>query len=82
MVHTLYTIKNGKEFWFTCVLYPEIEPTNNKAERGLRSWVVMRKIIGCLRSEQGEKTTQVLLSLFQTWNLQGLIQYSQLRSLL
>ena len=75
-------IKNGKEFWFTCVLYPEIEPTNNRAERGLRSWVVMRKIIGCLRSEQGEKTTQVLLSLFQTWNLQGLNQYSQLRSLL
>jgi len=75
-------IKNGNEFWFTCVLYPEIEPTNNRAERGLRSWVVMRKIIGCLRSEQGEKTTQVLLSLFQTWDLQGLNHYSQLRSLL
>lgn len=75
-------IKNGKEFWFTCVLYPEIEPTNNRAERGLRDWVVMRKIIGCLRSEQGEKTTQVLLSLFQTWNLQGLNQYTQLKSLL
>ena len=29
-------VKNGKEFWFTCVLYPEIEPTNNRAERGLR----------------------------------------------
>jgi len=75
-------IKNGKEFWFTCVLYPEIEPTNNRAERGLRSWVVMRKIIGCLRSEQGEKTTQTLLSLFQTWDLQGLNHYTQLRSLL
>lgn len=75
-------IKNGKEFWFTCVLYPEIEPTNNRAERGLRSWVVMRKIIGCLRSEQGEKTTQILLSLLQTWDLQGLNQYTQLRSLL
>jgi len=75
-------IKNGKEFWFTCVLYPEIEPTNNRAERGLRDWVVMRKIIGCLRSEQGEKTTQILLSLFQTWDMQGLNQYNQLRSLL
>jgi len=75
-------IKNGKEFWFTCVLYPEIEPTNNRAERGLRSWVVMRKIIGCLRSEQGEKTTQIMLSLFQTWDLQGLNHYNQLRSLL
>lgn len=75
-------IKNGKEYWFTCVLYPEVEPTNNRAESGLRSWVVMRKIIGCLRSKQGEKTTQVLLSLFQTWNLQGLNHYNQLRSLL
>lgn len=72
-------IKNGKEFWFTCVLYPEVEPTNNRAERGLRSWVVMRKIIGCLRSEQGEKTTQILLSLLQTWDFQGLNQYNQLR---
>lgn len=75
-------IKNGKEHWFTCVLHPEVEPTNNRAERGLRSWVVLRKIIGCLRSEQGEKTTQILLSLFQTWNLQGLNHYNQLRSLL
>jgi len=73
-------IKNGKEFWFTCVLYPEVEPTNNRAERGLRSWVVMRKIIGCLRSEQGEKTTQILLSLLQTWDLQGLNNYNQLRN--
>ena len=73
-------IKNGKEFWFTCVLYPEVEPTNNRAERGLRSWVVMRKIIGCLRSEQGEKTTQILLSLLQTWDLQRLNQYNQLRN--
>jgi len=78
----LNKIKNGKEFWFTCVLYPEVEPTNNRAERGLRSWVVMRKIIGCLRSEQGEKTTQILLSLLQTWDMQGLNQYSQLKSLL
>lgn len=75
-------IKNGREFWFTCVLFPEIEPTNNRAERGLRDWVVMRKIIGCLRSEQGEKTTQILLSLFQTWNLQELNHYDQLKSLL
>ena len=29
---TVNTIKNGKEYWFTCVLHPEIEPTNNLAE--------------------------------------------------
>jgi len=26
-------LNNGLEHWFTCVLHPEIEPTNNKAER-------------------------------------------------
>ena len=75
-------IKNGKDFWFTCVLHLEIEPTNNRAERGLRSWVVLRKIIGCLRSEQGEKTTQTMLSLFQTWDLRGINPYNQLKDLL
>jgi hypothetical protein len=75
-------VKNGKEFWFTCVLYPEIEPTNNRAERGLRKFVVIEKIIGCLRSEQGKKNMQVMLSVFQTWRLQGLNPYKELRAIL
>ena len=73
---------NGKEFWFTCVLYPEVEPTNNLAERGLRKFVVIKKIIGCLRSEQGKKNMQVMLSVFQTWRLQGLNPYKELRAIL
>ena len=76
------TIKNGKEYWFTCVLHPEIEPTNNLAERMLRAWVVFRKIIGCLRSEKGEQTTETMLSLFNTWKLRNLHPYMQLKSLL
>lgn len=48
-------VKNGKEHWFTCVLYPEVEPTNNRAERGIRKFVILEKIMGCLRSEQGKK---------------------------
>jgi transposase len=75
-------VKNGKEFWFTCVLYPEVEPTNNLAERGLRKFVVIKKIIGCLRSEQGKINMQVMLSVFQTWRLQGLNPYSELRAIL
>lgn len=75
-------VENGGEFWFTCVLYPEIEPTNNRAERGLRKFVVMEKIMGCLRSEQGKKTTQIMMSLFGTWNLQGLNPYTELRAIL
>ena len=74
-------VKNGKEFWFTCVLHPEVEPTNNQAERGLRKFVVIEKIIGCLRSEQGKKNMQVMLSVFQTWRLQGLNPYKELRAI-
>ncbi len=75
-------VKNGKEFWFTCILYPEVEPTNNSAERGLRKFVVIKKIIGCLRSEQGKKNMQIMLSVFQTWRLQGLNPYTELRAIL
>lgn len=74
-------VKNGKEFWFTCVLFPEVEPTNNLAERGLRKFVVIEKIIGCLRSEQGKRNMQVMLSVFQTWRLQGLNPYKELRAI-
>jgi hypothetical protein len=74
-------VVNGKEFWFTCVLHPEVEPTNNAAERGLRKFVVIKKIIGCLRSEQGKINMQVMLSMFQTWRLQGLNPYKELRAI-
>ena len=75
-------VKNGKEHWFTCVLHPEIEPTNNLAERGIRKFVIMEKIMGCLRSEQGKITTQIMLSLIGTWKLQGLNPYKELKSIL
>lgn len=74
-------VKNGNEHWFTCVLYPEVEPTNNRAERGIRTFVILEKIMGCLRSEQGKKTTQIMLSLFGSWKLQGLNPYKELRAI-
>lgn len=75
-------IKNGRESWFTCVLHLEIEPTNNHAERRIRKFVILEKIMGCLRSEQGKQTTQIMLSLIETWKLQGLNPYTQLRAIL
>jgi transposase len=75
-------VKNGKENWFTCVLHLEIEPTNNRAERGIRKFVILEKIMGCLRSEQGKKTTQIMMSLFGTWKLRGLNPYRELRAIL
>jgi transposase len=47
------TIKNGIPYWFTRILHPRIEPTNNNAERPLREPVVIKKIIGTLRNEDG-----------------------------
>lgn len=75
-------IENGENFWFTCVLYLEIEPTNNRAERGLRAWRVLEKIIGCLRSEQGFRTTEIMMSLFSTWDLRKLNPYEELKTIL
>ena len=46
-------ISNGFEYWFTFVIHPGVEPTNNKAERAIREHVVQRKIIGILRNEKG-----------------------------
>jgi len=75
-------MKNAEHSWFTCVLYLEIEPTNNRAERGLRTWRVLEKIIGCLRSEQGFKTTEIMLSLFSTWDLRKINPYEKLQAIL
>jgi transposase len=75
-------IQNGILFWFTCVLHPQVEPTNNRAEQGLREAVIQRKITGTLRNEKGTHMMEVLLSCIQTWKLQGLNTYSMLRQTL
>lgn len=64
-------IENGGDCWFTGVLYPEVPLDNNEAERSLRPFVIMRKIIGCLRSEIGVRTYEVMMSLVSTWEKQG-----------
>jgi len=49
---------------------PNIDPTNNLAERGLRHAVVMRKVSGGSRSKKGADTTAKLLSVIQTIKMQ------------
>ena len=71
-------LENGSEHWFTCVLYPEIEPTNNKAERALRELVVQRKI-SSLWNEKGIRMKEIIMSVLATWNLRGLNTFSMLR---
>ena len=47
-----------------------VEPTNNHAERGLRSAVIYRKLSLGSQSEQGEHTIERLLSMSTTCRLQ------------
>lgn len=74
----LMKIRNGFEHWFTFILHPEIEPTNNKAERGIRETVVQRKIYGCLRNQKGMNNHDILTSLIATWKQRGLNPYNQM----
>ncbi len=74
-------IENGFEYWFTCVLYPEIEPTNNRAERALREIVVQRKI-SSLWNKKGVRIKETIMSCLATWRLRGLNIFSMLRQTL
>lgn len=76
-----YKIENGLEHWFTCILHPEIEPTNNKAERALREIVVQRKI-SSLWNEKGVRIKEIIMSVLATWRLRGLNTFSMLRQTL
>ena len=71
-------LENGLEQWFTCLLYPEIDMTSNKAERILREPVVQRKI-SSLWNEKGIMIKETIMSVLATWNLQGLNTFSMLR---
>ena len=63
-------IKNGINYWFTCIEHLEVEPTNNYAEQALRELIVQRKIMGGLRSEKGAKTLETISTMIATWKKQ------------
>jgi transposase len=48
-----------------------VEPTNNRAERGLRGAVIYRKVSLGSQSEPGERFAERMLSVSQTCRLQG-----------
>jgi transposase len=56
---------------FTFLKYPEIQPTNNHAERSLRPLVIFRKICFGTRSQEGSRSHSVLPSLLTTAKRQG-----------
>ncbi|MBU4502567.1 MAG: IS66 family transposase [Nanoarchaeota archaeon] len=75
-------VKNGIQYWFTCLVNLFVEPTNNTAERALRELVVQRKIIGGLRRERGANIMQTIMSMITTWKQQGLQLFSTMKSYL
>jgi transposase len=58
--------------FFTFVYQAGVEPTNNSAERALRTAVQWRKIMLGTRSEQGERAVERLLTIVRTCQLQQL----------
>jgi transposase len=51
--------------------HPELEATNNRAERMLRPGVITRKTGGCNRSRTGARTHEVLASVLVSLRQQG-----------
>ncbi|MDB6135374.1 MAG: Transposase family protein [Verrucomicrobiales bacterium] len=50
---------------------PEMKPTNNRAERGLRGAVIARKVSHCSKNERGARTCEVMKSITATLALRG-----------
>jgi hypothetical protein len=71
----------GRHRW-TFAEVPDVEPTNNAAERGLRAAVIHRKLSLGSRSQGGERTIQRLLSVDQTCRLQHRSLYGYLSDVL
>ena len=64
-------LKKHQGEWFNFVRYPEVDSTNNLAERVLRPEVVFRKIIGGHRSWNGARKHDILRSTLATCRLRG-----------
>jgi len=75
-------ISNGFEYWFTFIINPGVEPTNNRAERALRPQVVLRKILGTLRNDKGTSIHERIMTTLSTWGQKGLDSLQMLTALL
>ena len=73
-------IKHHNEL-LTFLDHPEVEPTNNRAERQLRPNVIMRKITFGNRSFLGARNHQVVMSIIHTARLNGIEPFNAFLSL-
>ena len=82
LAKVITTIKNGLDFWFTRIIHPQIEPTNNNGERSLREIVVMKRIMGTLRNQDGADILAKMMTLISTWRLNGQNPFYSLRAII
>ena len=83
--HVRALAKNLLKLWpalWTFAEVPDVEPTNNAAERGVRASVIYRKLSLGSRSQGGERTIERLLSVDQTCRLQRRSLYAYLAPVL
>lgn len=71
-------LQNGGDDWFTALSYSGVPLENNCAERGLRHIVLHRKMMGCYRNDKGKRFIENVVSVIQSWKLQGKSVFQQL----
>ena len=64
-------MRNGIDHWFTFLVVPDVEATNNRAERALREHVVQRKIMGCFRNGKGTRIYETVMTVLASWKQQS-----------
>ena len=67
----VWNLLKEKNNLFEFVKNPEVDGTNNAAERALRPAVIARKVSGGSRSEKGAKNYEILMSVVQTLHQNG-----------
>ena len=70
-------LRRRKDWLFRFVVVPEVESTNNRAERALRPSVIYRKVSGGSRSDRGAEAYATPSSIFYTQKLRkkSIIRY-------
>ena len=75
-------LRKHRDALFTFLKHPQVDPTNNLAERQLRPAVIVRKLPGGNRTEQGAHTHEILATLAVTVRQQGISFADVVRALL
>lgn len=75
-------VKNGIQYWFTCIIHLFVEPTNNFAEQALRELIVQRKIMGGLRREKGARIMETITTVIADTKKRELPLFQTFRSYL